>query len=254
MSAALPRPARLHRVTDEAPGTRTYELDLSLDALPGQFVMVWAPGTDERPYTLLSGDPVRFTVSGQSGPAPYLATRQPGDAVHLRGPFGTPYPVAMDRPLLLARGHGLAAMLFLARTLGPAGQEGATLLIATKPGAPIAYEAERADLADLPIVAGSDDEILALARERLGQHGSFASAAAERLTAALLPDLVARGMPGWAGVERTMKCGGMGLCGACEIDGILTCCEGPVLPVERLATLPSFGRTWRDATASLRPL
>jgi NAD(P)H-flavin reductase len=43
--------------------TKTFVLDGSLVAVPGQFVMVWLPGVDEKPFSLAGADPVTLTIA-----------------------------------------------------------------------------------------------------------------------------------------------------------------------------------------------
>jgi len=48
-----------------------------------------------------------------------------------------------------------------------------------------------------------------------------------------------------------MKCG-RGLCGSCEMDGLLVCKDGPVFDAAQLG--PSFGTAKRDKTGRRVPL
>ncbi|MDI3420103.1 benzoate 1,2-dioxygenase electron transfer component BenC [Streptomyces luteolus] len=97
----------------------------ALDFLPGQYVNVTVPGTDQaRSYSFSSGPHqqqasflVRITDGGvMSG---YLADRaQVGDLVEFTGPMGTFYLRELARPaLLLAGGTGLAPLLSMLERL-----------------------------------------------------------------------------------------------------------------------------------------
>ena len=58
MKDSLPLASRVVAVTAESPRIRTLELDRELEAEPGQFVMAWLPGVDEKPFSLARAAPV----------------------------------------------------------------------------------------------------------------------------------------------------------------------------------------------------
>ena len=62
-SEQLPRAYRVALVTTENETTKTWALDGRLEAAPGQFVMVWLPGVDEKPFSLAGADPIALTVA-----------------------------------------------------------------------------------------------------------------------------------------------------------------------------------------------
>ncbi len=85
----LPSAARVVDVVVENHRTRTFTLDVHLPgARPGQFVMVWLPGRDEKPISLMDSDPVRLTVAAVGPFTRAMHALRPGDRVWLRGPFG----------------------------------------------------------------------------------------------------------------------------------------------------------------------
>ena len=63
MKTSLPQAARVVSGFDESPKVRTLTLDLHLQAEPGQFVMAWLPGLDEKPFSLVHADPVTLTIA-----------------------------------------------------------------------------------------------------------------------------------------------------------------------------------------------
>ncbi|MFF8955098.1 benzoate 1,2-dioxygenase electron transfer component BenC [Streptomyces sp. NPDC014894] len=100
----------------------------ALDFLPGQYVNIAVPGTDQhRSYSFSSGPGqsaasflVRITDGGaMSG---YLTDRaRPGDRIDFTGPMGTFYLRPLTRPaLFLAGGTGLAPLLSMLEKLAQA--------------------------------------------------------------------------------------------------------------------------------------
>lgn len=103
----------------------------SLAFLPGQYVNVTVPGTEEhRSYSFSSGpddDELTFLVKLTPGGlmSSYLADRaQVGDEISFTGPHGSFFLREADRPaLLLAGGTGLAPLLSIVRRLADEGSE-----------------------------------------------------------------------------------------------------------------------------------
>ncbi|MDI3390616.1 benzoate 1,2-dioxygenase electron transfer component BenC [Streptomyces sp. B-S-A8] len=134
-TAAAAHAATLVRIRHHSPSTVEFGLEAddreALDFLPGQYVNVSVPGSDQtRSYSFSSGPGQRElsflvrTVPGgrMSG---YLAERaQVGDRLEFTGPMGSFYLRARVRPLLLlAGGTGLAPLLSMLEQLAqqPAG-------------------------------------------------------------------------------------------------------------------------------------
>jgi dihydroorotate dehydrogenase electron transfer subunit len=88
MKMSLPRATRIVEVTKDSAWVWTFTLDLHLEAQPGQFVMVWLPGVDEKPFSLVNADPVRLTIARVGPFTTTLHTLRPGDRLWVRGPLG----------------------------------------------------------------------------------------------------------------------------------------------------------------------
>ena len=61
-------------------------------------------------------------------------------------------------------------------------------------------------------------------------------------------------VPYQLGIERFMKCGGLYLCGHCELNGFLVCVDGPVFDWRLIKKLPDFGALHRNQAAQKVPL
>lgn len=85
----------------------------SLDSKPGQFVMMWIPGCDEKPFSIAYDDGKEFWLTiAKVGPATEkLFTFKVGQYVGIRGPYGTNYKFEKgDHLALLAGGYGAAPL------------------------------------------------------------------------------------------------------------------------------------------------
>lgn len=132
-TAAAAHPATVTAVERLAEGAFALSVELddrdALAFLPGQYVNIAVPGTDQtRSYSFSTGADSRhlsFLIKYASGGAmsEYLAQRcAVGDRLELTGPMGSFFLRESSRPLLLlAGGTGLAPVLSILETLAAAG-------------------------------------------------------------------------------------------------------------------------------------
>ncbi len=102
-------------IVDENATTKTFIFDYPLCGKPGQFVMVWIPGVDEKPMSIAFDDGKEFwiTVCNVGPTSGALHEMKEGDLVGIRGPFGTHYEWEDgDHLALVAGGYGAAPMYF----------------------------------------------------------------------------------------------------------------------------------------------
>lgn len=222
--------------------TTTLVLDRFIDAQPGQFVMIWLPGSGEKPYCVTNNHPLTLTVV-QVGPfSRALCDRQSGDPVWVRGPFGHGYQLLGERLCLVGGGYGVASLLFLARRavaeyrhvdvcIGAQKAEDVLLLASFKElGLHPTVTTEDGSLGYTGLVTGLVDALL---REHppdwlyaCGPPAMLEAVSAQCRTHRCSHQL------SW---EAHIRCG-LGLCGSCECSienpnfpaGWLVCQDGPV--------------------------
>ncbi|MFZ2358620.1 MAG: dihydroorotate dehydrogenase electron transfer subunit [Anaerolineae bacterium] len=252
MAGNLPRAMRIARIQDEHDRTKTFVLDGRLDAAPGQFVMAWLPGVDEKPFSLAHAEPVTLTVAAVGPFSRALHSLAVGDRIWLRGPLGRGYAFPLSpweragvrvRPhtLLLGGGYGVAPLRFLAERLLAAGYAVSMIIGARSVVDLLLVDACRA--MDVRLWLATEDGsagLRGLATDAI--EPALAAAFGEtvmvyacgpngmlRAIAAVCRD---KGLPVQLSWEAHMRCG-IGLCGSCEVgDGWLTCLDGPVFPFD----------------------
>lgn len=246
MKASLPQVARIVAVTDESARVRTLVLDLALEAEPGQFVMAWLPGVDEKPFSLVAARPVTLAVA-RVGPFTEQVFRlDAGDRLWIRGPLGRPFRLperegqAGDGALLLVcGGYGVAPMHFLARRALAAGWP-VTVVVGARQAQDVVY-VERFQRLGARVVVTTDDGSRGrqgLATEaardllRRESYRALYACGPEPMLAALEALVEEEGIPGQLSYERYMRCG-LGVCGSCSRQGWLVCRDGPVKEVGR---------------------
>ena len=210
-------------------------LDLSLDAQPGQFVMAWLPGIDEKPYSLAEANPVTLTVARVGPFSSALHDLRPGDRLGIRGPFGHGFRARGRRALLAGGGYGAAPLGFLAKELLRAGVHVTVAIGARTAGDLLTGHFQRLGLE--PQVSTEDGSLGTQGRitplvERLllsGEVDTLYACGPNGMLEALEQMSLKMGVPAQLGWEAHMRCG-MGICGSCQHGGLLVCRDGPVLP------------------------
>jgi len=89
--------------------------------IPGQFFMLEAPGRVlPRPMSLCLAPPgeLAFLMEAVGPGTRALCALEPGAEIHVFGPLGNGFDLAVERPLLVAGGIGVAPMPYLADALG----------------------------------------------------------------------------------------------------------------------------------------
>ena len=244
IKTSLPVAARIVDIADESATVRTLVLDRSLEAGPGQFVMAWLPGADEKPFSLVRADPVTLTIARVGPFTAQIYALRVGDPLWLRGPLGRGFvlpPRAADRRqgaiLLIAGGYGVAPLHFLAeRALAEGWQVSA--VIGARTAGDLVFD-RRLPALGAEVHVATDDGTLGErglateAAERLiaarGAHSSGAIYACgpEPMLAAVERLAQAHRLPAQLSYERYMRCG-FGACGSCAREGWLVCSDGPV--------------------------
>jgi dihydroorotate dehydrogenase electron transfer subunit len=254
----VPKSVKIKNIIIENDLVKTFVLDHSVGARPGQFVMVWIPRINEKPMSVAmdTGEELHLTIAAVGPFSKAMHELKEGDFVGIRGPFGDEFECEEGENLaFLAGGYGAAPLYFFAHE-------------AVKKGCSIEF------------IVGARSEDLLLYTERIekmdnvnlhvstddgsaGHHG-YNTQVLEKLldeggvdaVYAVGPEIMmlkgaemadAKGAKGYVSVERYMKCG-FGVCGNCVVDGLgdPVCMYGPVMSYERAKNIEDFGKYHRD--------
>ncbi|MFH0776696.1 MAG: dihydroorotate dehydrogenase electron transfer subunit [Patescibacteria group bacterium] len=256
MSKNLPQIFAIKKVVAEADGIKTLVFKGNFDFAPGQFVMVWLPRVDEKPFGIWRMKPGEFRISvsavGKFSSA--LSQKKVGDRVGIRGPFGHGFSLQKKKKVILVGGgFGTAPLLGLAERLANckidfvigarsknflfgkkyAEQLGARVLIATDDGS-CGTKCFSTHLLEKILQQKRIDFVYSCGPELMMKK------VAEICRAAQIPCELS--------LERMMKCG-IGVCGSCAVDdsGFCVCREGPVIEGKKALKLVEFGKYRRDA-------
>jgi NAD(P)H-flavin reductase len=266
--AMLPAAWHIERVRRETHDTFTLELapdgsraDCAFE--PGQFNMVYVMGAGEVPISI-SGDPrqhrkVVHTTRAVGRVTHLMSELKVGDHVGVRGPYGTPWPIAAARGhdvVLVAGGIGLAPLrpALYAILHRRADYGNVVLLYGTRSPGDILFRQElehwraRFDLdvhvtvdRGSPSWQGNVGVVTTLVQKSPFTPRDTVAfiCGPEVMMRFTANELQRRGVALdhiHVSMERNMKCA-IGLCGHCQIGGLFVCRDGPVFPYPRVADL-----------------
>ena len=230
----LPRAYRIAEVRVENPTVRTLVLDGTVESTPGQFVMAWLPGLDEKPFSPSSITPLAITIQRVGPFTTTLHALAPGDRIWLRGPFGRGF-TRCDGPLLLiCGGCGAAPLLHLAQTARRAGRA-VHAVLGARTAAGLFFQ-ERYAALGCTVHLSTDDgsagfkgTAIDLAGSLLARHhvDTIYACGPEPMLDAVYLLASSRALPCQLSYEAYMRCG-IGVCGSCARGGCLVCRDGPV--------------------------
>jgi len=254
------------KITQETPLTKSFVLSaptITPKAYPGQFLMVWIPGTDEIPMSIarIHKTQLEFAAAKVGEATTHLHELQIGDLLGLRGPLGHgflfPSKPKPKHLLLVAGGCGAPPILFAATVAIENGYSLDIILGATSK-ADLLYQNEFRKLRPENFLIATDDgtaghhgtsiDLLKIHLEKNKKYAACFACGPEGMLVNLHETLKSQPIPLQVSLERYMKCG-VGICGHCIIDtqGRRVCHEGPVFMANTLEDT-DFGRWTRDSS------
>ena len=254
-------------VENENPKVKTFYFEASLNAEPGQFVMLWIPRVDAKPFGVMSQTGkarggFAVTVANVGAFTKKMFALKKGNRVGIQGPFGKPFeiPKRAKRVALVAGGFGAAPLAFLAQRLR-AKRVGVVFIEGARTKANVILEKRLRSLGvDFRVAtddgsAGFKGYCTLLLEEALKKEKIDAVFACgpERMMQAAVKICQTHKVNVQFSLERFMKCG-YGVCGQCACGSKLVCSDGPVFETRDLPELVDFGKTRRDASGAVMPL
>jgi dihydroorotate dehydrogenase electron transfer subunit len=219
--------------------------DLCAKANPGQFIMLWIPGVDEIPLSILDAGngEVSVTVKAVGGATRHLHQMKTGELVGIRGPLGNSFTESRGRVLMVGGGTGTAPLLFLAKKLAAKADRLSFVIGAKTKNELIFLNELDAVCTEEKVLATTDDGsygIQCLATEPLeklvdkNRFNIIYTCGPEQMVRKVFDLAEKRKIAMEASLERLMRCG-IGLCGSCVIGRYRVCRDGPVFNLAQLS-------------------
>ncbi len=247
----LPRTVKILDRTVCNDNNVTLHLGDKIDFSPGQFLMIWLPGINEKPFSIAGHDKngVWITVRRRGDFSGKLVDLKVGDMVGVRGPYGRPFEL-VENCCVVAGGIGFACLAPIAELY---------------PEVPVLYGEANANsriyLSRFPNASFYTDDGSGGNKgfptdgleETIKQHGCdmVYCCGPEPMLVKTIDISNTLGVDCQVSIERYMKCGN-GVCGQCACGGVRACVEGTVFHGHELLGNPDFGRRKLDASGSWR--
>ena len=237
-----------------SPEFATLYVNQAIDFKPGQFVMVWIPGVDEKPYTISHHSPDRFgiTVEAKGIFSKKAVSLGPGDKIGIRGPFGNGFNMGIDhkRVAVVAGGCGMAPLAPLVEAFQTDNGPEILLIQGARSKSFLLYPDRFTANVEICTDDGSKGykgfvtDILVKKIKELSTAGVLGfdmvyACGPEIMMAKVFDICEAHGIPCQVSLERYMRCG-FGVCGACVCGHAVVCMDGPVFGSKTLRTMADF--------------
>ncbi|MCL2691733.1 MAG: dihydroorotate dehydrogenase electron transfer subunit [Candidatus Bathyarchaeota archaeon] len=240
------RTSKIVDVTTESPTVKTFTFidKQCINAKPGQFLMLWIPGIDEIPLSILDvtkNGKVSVAVKAVGKATQHLHTMERGATVGIRGPFGNSFTQTHENVLLIGGGTGTAPLLFLSKALQLQSNiklKKLTFIVGARTKSELLF------IDQLNRVCQKNGKLIPTTNDgTYGQQGLVTDPLIDLLEQEKFdviytcgPEIMVKKIfeitqtykqPLQASLERLMRCG-IGLCGSCVIGKYRVCKDGPI--------------------------
>ena len=227
-------------VEQVTPTTVTIRFPWDEEVLPGQFIMVWIPGTGEIPISLSHLGPMKGITVKKYGPTSTILTEVgEGERIFFRGPYGNTFRKASGPKLIIGGGSGMAGLL-------PLIDEKAKGLVSARTSQELLF-ADRFRVGHVTLATDGGSAgvkgyaVDALKQMDLSGFSHIYVCGPELMLKSIYDYIREKGIKADFSLERTMKCG-VGICDSCSIDGLQLCKDGPVFTETQISTMSEFGK------------
>lgn len=253
----IPQMLEISEVVLEGKGQKSFFFKHSLDCKPGQFVMVWLPGFDEKPMAVsyLSKNQFAFTSHAIGTFTKALENIKKGDKLGIRGPYGNFFSVKKNA-CIVAGGVGMASVSNLIDDLknpliiyGARSREQLIFIkrfknkntIVTTDDGSYGRKGYTTDVLEELL-----NEKRKKLREKFTENKFFPK---PKIVYTCGPEIMMKKVfelcsrhkvKCEASLERYMACG-FGVCGKCMINDRILCIDGPVFNSKQLSKLSELG-------------
>ena len=254
MRTEIPQMVEISEVVFEGKGQRSFFFKQSIDCKPGQFVMVWLPGIDEKPMATSYWKKNEFAFTSQAVGkfTDALDKLRKGDKMGIRGPYGNSFSIK-NNACVVAGGVGLSSVSTLIDALknplviyGARSKEHLIYLNRYK-NYDMAVTTDDGSYGRKGFTTNALKEILA--KNTRTKSGTNSVGNKIKIVYTCGPEIMMKKVFNIcnehkveceASLERMMKCG-YGVCGACMCSDKIVCMDGPIFNSVQLKKMPDFG-------------
>ncbi len=230
-------------IEEESPGVKTFFFQWNLDFVPGQFIMVWIPLLDEKPFTIsyTRKDIAGISVLKRGVFTHALHNKKVGDLIGIRGPYGKGFHVkTTSKSCVVGGGIGMASLATVVDKLPDI-----TIIQGARTSSEIIYQKR---LPEMKLCTedgsiGFKGTTVDFLKEVLKTQtfDSVYTCGPEKMMYKVVELCKSHGIDCEVSLDRYMKCG-FGICGQCDCSGRRVCIDGPVFNTAELNTMEDFGK------------
>ena len=224
-------------------------------AVPGQFLMVWVPGVDEKPISIskISKGEIGLTIQCKGKWSRVMCGVEKGSKIWVRGPYGNGFNLdVIKSAVIVAGGCGSAPLKSVVDNCLERGIETKVVLGAQNSGSLLFKNYLKEKLGDNLYITTDDgsegkkgfttDALKEIFKE--GKPDRVFSCGPEPMMQAVLKLCEKENVDSELSLERFMRCG-FGVCGQCVMEDLMVCKDGPVFKGEVLSKSKEFGNLAR---------
>lgn len=228
--------AKIVKIEKETSIVKNFILDTKIISKPGQYVMVWLPGENEKPFSLADGDPLTLSIAKVGLFTEKLHQLKEGDKLSYRGPYGKGFELKGKRILMVGGGYGTVPLYHLALKAPQSLRKNIYVIIGARTKVSLPFVTKFKAIG-CKIMTTTDDgstgfpvftteltQVL-LRKKRID---SVYTCGPEIMMKKIAEFCLRKKVFCQISMEKYFKCGGMGLCGECSCKGKLVCVDGPV--------------------------
>ena len=239
----IPQMLEIAEVVQEAKNQKSFFFNHHIDCRPGQFVMVWLPGVDEKPMAVSYHKKNKFAFTSQSiGKfTKALENLRKGGKLGIRGPYGNSFS-QKDNASVVAGGVGMSSVSTLIDKLknpliiyGARAKEhliylkryeNKNMIVSTDDGS-FGRKGFTTDILDGTLKHNKKIRIVYTCGPEIMMKKVFEICKRHKVECE-------------ASLERYMACG-FGICGKCMVNDKILCVDGPIFNSKQLRELSEFG-------------
>ena len=239
----IPQLIEISKVVQEGKGQKSFFFRHSLECKPGQFIMVWLSGLDEKPMAVSYWNKKEFAITSQAiGKwTNALDKLKKGDKVGIRGQYGNSFSVKQN-VCVVGGGVGMASVSTLIDIL-----KNPVIINGARSKEHLIYLKR---YKNKNMIVASDDgsygrkgfttEVLEEVLSNNKKIKIVYTCGPEIMMKKVFDICQKYKVQLEASLERYMACG-FGICGKCMINDKICCVDGPIFNSHQLKGMPEFG-------------
>jgi len=239
----MPIIVKIDRIIDENIHVKTFFFKHRLDYEPGQFLMLWLPRVDEKPFSVsfINDEEFAITIEKKGHYTKELHKLSPGAKLGIRGPYGKGFEIIKGNACVIGGGCGIAPIMPLIEKL-----DNPTVIMGCQSKSRLLF---KDNIHDHNVCTDDGthgykgfvtEKFLEILRKE--QFTMVYTCGPEIMMKAVFDICEKNNILCQASLERFMICG-IGVCGQCMCDNLRICKEGPVVSSKDLRKLNDFGKS-----------